>query len=109
MKNPRFANAQGGIRLDYDEPGQPSLYVDSGPLYDRAIAGEFGPVGPIEPRPGPTDEEIVAEGERIAAEHAAAEAARLERIATARANMEAAQSVPDLRAAVAVLFAELGI
>ena len=46
------------------------------------------------------------------AEHQArlnAEAARLERIATAKANMNAAQSIPDLRAAVAVLFAELGI
>ena len=50
MKNPRFANPQKiGILLDYDTPGQPSLYVDSGPLYDAAQAGDFGPIADYAP------------------------------------------------------------
>lgn len=37
------------------------------------------------------------------------EAERLERIATAKANLSAAQSVPQMRDAIATLFAELGL
>jgi hypothetical protein len=50
MKNPRFANPQKiGILLDYDASGQPSLYVDSGPLYDAAKAGAYGPIADYAP------------------------------------------------------------
>ena len=60
MKNPRFVNEANGILLDYDDEGMPSLYVDSGDMYARAIAGEFGPVAPYIPPPEPTYEERLA-------------------------------------------------
>ena len=60
MRNPRYANEINGILLDYDEEGMPSLYVDSGELYSRAIAGEFGPIAAYVPPPAPTFEERLA-------------------------------------------------
>ena len=60
MKNPRYANPQGGILLDYDEDGMPSLYVGSGDLYEQAKSGAFGPVAPYLPPPPPTNQELAA-------------------------------------------------
>lgn len=62
MKNPRYANDQGGILLDYDEAGLPSLYVseDSSPLWAQAVAGDFGPIEPYVAPPDPTPAEIEA-------------------------------------------------
>jgi hypothetical protein len=42
MKNPRYANREGGILLEQD--GGVSLYVDSGELFASAKSGKFGPV-----------------------------------------------------------------
>lgn len=58
MKNPRIVNEAGGILLDRDDDSLPSLYVDSGDLYDKAMAGEFGTVTEYTP---PTYEERLAE------------------------------------------------
>ena len=54
MRNPRFVNEAGGILTDYDDDGLPSLYIDTGELYSRALAGEFGPVAAYVPPPEPT-------------------------------------------------------
>ena len=72
MKNPRFANESGGILLDYDDEGMPSLYVDGGEMYARALAGEFGSVAPYAPPPEPTY------AERLAAARASATLTRRE-------------------------------
>lgn len=60
MKNPRYAN-EIGILLDYDQPDMPSLYVDSGELYDAAVAGQFGAVAAYTPPPAPTPAELLAQ------------------------------------------------
>ena len=60
MRNPRFVNEAGGILMDYDDDGLPSLYIDTGELYSRALAGEFGPVAAYVPPPEPTFEERLA-------------------------------------------------
>ena len=52
--NARYANESNGILLDQDS-GRP-IYVDAGPLYDRAIDGEFGSIAPYVP-PEPLPEE----------------------------------------------------
>ena len=38
----------------------PSLYVDGGPLYDQAVAGDFGPIADpiVEPAPPLTEDEV---------------------------------------------------
>ena len=72
MKNPRFVNEVGGILMDYDDDGLPSLYIDTGELYSRAIAGEFGSVAPYIPPPEPTY------AERLAAARASATLTRRE-------------------------------
>ena len=71
MKNPRFVNEAGGILMDYDDDGLPSLYIDTGELYSRALAGEFGPVAPYEPPaadPGAERLQRIAEIDRRLAE-----------------------------------------
>ena len=64
MKNPRYANDQGGILLDTDDG---LFYADMGPVYEAAAAGQFGPIAPFVPPPPPTPEEIAAQ-ERAEAE-----------------------------------------
>jgi hypothetical protein len=59
MKNPRYANERGGILLDTDDGGL--FYADAGPVYDAAIAGQFGPIAPFVPPPPPSPEEALAE------------------------------------------------
>jgi hypothetical protein len=55
MKNPRYVNSVRGISVEQDD-GVP-LYVDGGELYDRIVAGAFGPVAPyveeVKPQPDP--------------------------------------------------------
>lgn len=67
MKNPRYANPQGGILLDYDAPGNPSIYVDQGPLYQRALNGDFGPIAPFVPPPPPDPSSLLAAARAAAA------------------------------------------
>lgn len=57
MKNPRYVNDSGGLVIDYDQPvgGSSSIYVDSGPLLERAMKGEFGAISPYVP-PDNTEE-----------------------------------------------------
>lgn len=57
MKNPRYANEQGGILIEQGN-GQ-DLYIDSGPLYDKVIGGSLGPISeyiapPPQPEPVPS-------------------------------------------------------
>ena len=42
LSNPRYANTVGGILVD--QPSGVPLYVDSGDLYQRIVAGVLGPV-----------------------------------------------------------------
>lgn len=65
MKNPRYAN-ETGILLDYDEPNLPSLYVDSGELYEAAVAGQFGAVAAYIPPQAPTPAELLAQSRESA-------------------------------------------
>ena len=75
MKNPRYANPQKrGLHFEYDAPGQPLLYVDSGPLYDAALAGEYGQIADYAP-PEP-DEDTRTIEDIVAAKLAAIRAAR---------------------------------
>lgn len=55
--NPRYANEEDqGILLE--QADGVDLYVDTGELYDQAVAGDFGPVLPFEPPAPPTVEEL---------------------------------------------------
>lgn len=48
--NLRYANPAGGILADYIDPqGTAQRYIDAGPLYALALAGEFGPIAPYVP------------------------------------------------------------
>jgi hypothetical protein len=49
MKNPVYANPQGGILIDQGDGTM--LYLDSGLLYDQVKAGAFGAVAPFQPDP----------------------------------------------------------
>ena len=49
MKNPRFANQEGGILLE--QPDGVDLYVDGGALYESALNGDFGPIAEYVPPP----------------------------------------------------------
>lgn len=53
--NPRYANSDGGILLEQENGVD--LYVDSGPLHEAAIAGEFGQIAP--PPAEPSAEELL--------------------------------------------------
>jgi len=44
LSNPRYANAFGGVVVD--QPSGVPLYIDSGDLYRRIVAGDFGVVAP---------------------------------------------------------------
>ena len=53
----KWANPEGGVLLSGD--GVNDLYIDKGDLYDRAVAGEFGDLGPLpepEPEPDPLEQ-----------------------------------------------------
>lgn len=70
MQNLRWANDQH-IGVCYDTP-EAVVYVDSGELYQKILAGAYGPIGeptaaPGQPLPLPTNEEQ-AERRRIAYE-----------------------------------------
>jgi len=62
MKNIRWANAEH-IGICYDN-GDIVVYVDSGPIYDAIIAGQYGPIGEPQsidtPPVPPTPEQIAA-------------------------------------------------
>jgi hypothetical protein len=47
MKNPIYANANGGILIEQDS-GVP-LYLDGGLLYEQIKAGAFGAIAPFQP------------------------------------------------------------
>lgn len=49
MKNPRYANSDGGILIEQDDGVD--LYVSSGPLYERIQGGEFGEIADFESEP----------------------------------------------------------
>lgn len=71
MRNPRHPNETSAILLDYPDGG--SVYLESGPLYDRAAAGEFGPVAPCVPTP-PSPAQIKAKITRAIDAHVEARA-----------------------------------
>jgi hypothetical protein len=55
----RYANENGGILLSQDNDIW--LYVDSGDLYEKALAGKFGEIEPYVPPLPPSDEQIASE------------------------------------------------
>lgn len=57
MKNPKYVNSLGGIEIEQEDGV--SLYVDTGALYERILAGEFGEIAPavLPPEIDPLEEE----------------------------------------------------
>jgi hypothetical protein len=73
-KSARWANSEHiGVLLSNDD--QPDLYVDSGPLYESALAGQYGDIGdPVVIASSPVPEEIQAQMRAARAAAYAAEA-----------------------------------
>lgn len=72
MKNPRFANALGGIVVTQDNGRD--LLLESGDIYQQAVAGAFGEVRPLTAPPAAVNDDPLFHLK--ASKRAAIEAAR---------------------------------
>lgn len=52
MKNPRYANEQGGILVEQNNGRD--LYIDSGDLYQSILSGDYGPISEYTAPPQPS-------------------------------------------------------